>query len=969
MCLTYRFLILLLAAWLFACYEVAADTDELIKQEYAYRCFTTADGLQAMRNECIRQDDRGYIWIAGVHGLSCYDGFEFKTYFKGKYSNLSRLDKDDEGNIRAFANNLMYTIDKKNDLFVCHQVKPRGYDIENVYSKNLPDGYAVYSTPEGKALYAVNDTGIVEILKHEYLSNFTATVKTLFYDVERKYLYLPLEDTVKVITDNSEIINYPGINASSFCRYKDAVIALASDGIYRLKDAKAECLFRQEIDIYSAPTKIYVNNEGHIFFCADQYLYRVKDNRIDKLLVVNFIKDFIVDSDENLWVLTTQGLYNLFRLDFRNYVLTDQDDVVRNVVFRPEDNVIIAATLSGNVYEISETSANRVDCPSNPYGAAFFYDYGCYTGGAAYLPGPGDVLMLKKNEKRWLNLPFSEFHGFVTELPDGNLLTGGARNLFVFTPEGKYIKEFGKTTVKQSVYAKPCIDKKGGLWLGGFDGVTIYDIATDSALVTMFADSLKIAKFMNNDIDGNVWFASENRLFMGVEDSVRLEHTFEYGIHGILFTRENMLIVSTLGGIYVFDSDRRNYVFYNNENGFTGIEPSSGAMVEDAAGNVWLPSLKGIICFNPKQLMSSRPRPKMQLLSMMTSNDNVSWEKAETMYLNYRQSNVRFSYIGLSYLSAQSVRYRYRLMGFQEEWSNLVPNREVSFNNLPPGRYEFQLKANAGTDDTETEIVSQYFIIHPAFWQTWWFMTIAVSVILITTAGITIYIQRRRNRRLIEQLETEKQLNELRVKSIRLRSIPHFNANVLSAIEYSIMNLSKEEANHLLNIYSDFTTHTLREVDKASRSLNDELEYVQLYLKLEKMRFMEKFNYEVDIDPEVKPDVQLPNMILHTYCENAVKHGLFNRTSGGLLKISARQKSDEVVEVCVEDNGVGRVAAAQNKNVRSNKQGLDILSRQIEIYNRFNKRKIVQYVDDLYDGDIPNGTRFVIEVPYGFGYQ
>jgi LytS/YehU family sensor histidine kinase len=172
-----------------------------------------------------------------------------------------------------------------------------------------------------------------------------------------------------------------------------------------------------------------------------------------------------------------------------------------------------------------------------------------------------------------------------------------------------------------------------------------------------------------------------------------------------------------------------------------------------------------------------------------------------------------------------------------------------------------------------------------------------------------------------------------------------------------------------LGIYSRFTFQTLREVDKASRSLNEELEYVQMYLELEKLRFVNKFDYKIDVDETVDADnIQLPNMILHTYCENAVKHGLSSKNGDGALNIKITQ-SDNLVCVSVEDNGVGREAAAHNKNVPSSKQGLDILSRQIEIYNRFNTTKINQKIDDLYTDGQPCGTRFTVEIPYGFVYQ
>jgi len=137
---------------------------------------------------------------------------------------------------------------------------------------------------------------------------------------------------------------------------------------------------------------------------------------------------------------------------------------------------------------------------------------------------------------------------------------------------------------------------------------------------------------------------------------------------------------------------------------------------------------------------------------------------------------------------------------------------------------------------------------------------------------------------------------------------------------------------------------------------------VKMYLDLEKIRFIEKFDFRIQVEDGVDKSVQLPNMILHTYCENAVKHGLMPLKSGGLLTINVSQR-DRIIIVSVEDNGVGRAYAAQNPQLRSTKQGLSILNRQIEIYNRFNSEKIRQQTDDL-----AHGTRFTVEVPVDYAY-
>jgi len=325
------------------------------------------------------------------------------------------------------------------------------------------------------------------------------------------------------------------------------------------------------------------------------------------------------------------------------------------------------------------------------------------------------------------------------------------------------------------------------------------------------------------------------------------------------------------------------------------------------------------------------------------------------------------NYIGLSYSQAQSVRYHYRLIGFQNNWSEPAKNREVTFNNLPPGNYVFEIYADSGTGESRSETQSIAFSIKPAFWQTAWFFVGGIVLLMLASAGVALYIQRKKNKVLLEKLRIEKELNELRISSIRLKAIPHFNANVLGAIEYYIANRTKEEAMRILSIYSDFTLQTLSDVDKAARPIYEELAYVKMYLDLEKIRFLDKFDFQINVEKGVDESVLLPNMILHTYCENAVKHGLMPLEKGGLLTIHVWQH-DQTVCVSVEDNGVGRAYSAKNPHLHSSKQGLSILNRQIEIYNSFNREKINRHVEDMFEGEKPAGTRFTVEVPLEFMY-
>ena len=115
----------------------------------------------------------------------------------------------------------------------------------------------------------------------------------------------------------------------------------------------------------------------------------------------------------------------------------------------------------------------------------------------------------------------------------------------------------------------------------------------------------------------------------------------------------------------------------------------------------------------------------------------------------------------------------------------------------------------------------------------------------------------------------------------------------------------------------------------------------------------------------------LPTMLLHTYCQNAVKHGIANKRGDGNVSVSiCHQKRGETdgVLVKVSDDGVGRVEAAHIGG-SSTKQGLKILQQQIELYNRVNRTQIVQHVTDLTDAEgHPAGTCFEIWVPTEFKF-
>ena len=258
------------------------------------------------------------------------------------------------------------------------------------------------------------------------------------------------------------------------------------------------------------------------------------------------------------------------------------------------------------------------------------------------------------------------------------------------------------------------------------------------------------------------------------------------------------------------------------------------------------------------------------------------------------------------------------------------------------------------------------------WWQRWWAWLIAVGVLTIVVWWTARWFHLRKARRRMAHLLREKKQKELQLRAVRLKAIPHFHANVLASIEYFVMNNSADEASHYLKLYSDFTNRTLSDIDRPARSVQDEVDYVRAYLELEQLRYGDRLQYDIHIADDVDQNAMLPTMLLHTFTQNAVKHGIAGKKGQGNILISVSRQQRDLADgflVAVSDNGVGRTEAAL-ANSGTSRQGLKILNQQIELYNSVNRHHIVQHVSDLTDDDgQPAGTRFEIWIPADYQYR
>ncbi|MGB1042343.1 MAG: sensor histidine kinase [Tenacibaculum sp.] len=214
----------------------------------------------------------------------------------------------------------------------------------------------------------------------------------------------------------------------------------------------------------------------------------------------------------------------------------------------------------------------------------------------------------------------------------------------------------------------------------------------------------------------------------------------------------------------------------------------------------------------------------------------------------------------------------------------------------------------------------------------------------------------------------EYELAYSQLKSLRSQMNPHFIFNALNSIQEYIMLNEKELASVYLIDFSSLMRMYLEHSQRQYISLQEELVSLNLYLRLEKIRFEEEFNYEINVDNKIdKEKIIIPSVFIQPYIENAIKHGLFHKRDNRKLKIQFLLNLDTKVLRCIiHDNGIGRKAAGELKKKNTNyhkSYATKANQKRIDLINLNKERKIKIYVEDLYEKTNSIGTKVCIEIP------
>ena len=235
----------------------------------------------------------------------------------------------------------------------------------------------------------------------------------------------------------------------------------------------------------------------------------------------------------------------------------------------------------------------------------------------------------------------------------------------------------------------------------------------------------------------------------------------------------------------------------------------------------------------------------------------------------------------------------------------------------------------------------------------WYF----VSHLYVLLSWSGLYFGIKFSRKLQEQkeasLKAQAMAHEAQLKMLRYQLNPHFLFNTLNAISTLVLDRRNDTANGMIGSLSAFLRYSLDSDPVQRVTLAQEIDATQLYLGIEQLRFGDRLKVSMEIDTDAR-DALVPSLILQPLIENAIKHAVAKRESGGSLEVEARHRDSHLV-IVLRDDGPGGNLQAEMKT-----------SRGVGLANTRERLRVLYGEDQEFrtSNRIPHGFEVYVKLPY-----
>ncbi len=951
-------------------------------QQYNFISYSIEDGLVQSQIQAINQDNDGYIWIGTKGGLSKFDGINFENFSTndGLLNNqIDAIYNDSKGNIWLGTQGGVSVYDGSS--FKSYQFKD---ELNQNFVLSIAEdktGKLWFTTDGGGVVYMEDTIFSYMILPNGADNNF---IRDVFVD-ERGNKWLATRNGVSIIDSQFKIKDtIPDINATQLFVDKDNSIWCSTfgDGVIHLTQ-KTHQKYSTEAGLISTHIRSFTKRlDGSFWF--------VSGKGVSKLLNGTFknftIKDGLIDQNINCVIETSGGNLilgadgggGLIKFTNENFIsYTKQDGLKENAIMSIVEDNKKNIWLSTHGKGVSKISKNGFEHYSTKDGL-----------------GNNNVWcsMVSKDNRIWFGTSngFSVFNGstFKTyKIEQGlnakkvyALEEDNQGNIWVGTKEGASVLYLKNDSIHNLNIGRNVrdifIENENQIWFCSADGLFKYNLQTKEYIKFDEYDGLPNTSIMGmlKDKQNRLWVGTINGLAYIKKDifySIEMpNNNASNNINFLQLDDENNLWIGTNFGLYelnILDKNvfaKTDFIRYSNLDGLKSLECNQNASYIDSENNLWFGTSHGLMKHSLNLKSSSATLPQVQIrgirlffekqdLSEYADGVEQKTKLPKNLVLKYNKNHLTFDFVGIYHTSPDKVKYRFKLDGFDNGWQPVTTSTFVTYSNIPSGSFTFQLSATTNLEHW-TKPIQYTFVITPPFWFTWWFYLFCIFSI---TTTVWLIVKRRKkiehDKRTTQLIVDKSKMLTLEQQALNASMNRHFIFNALNSIQYYINRQDKISANRYLSSFAKLVRKNLDSSLVNEIYLDEEIERIDLYLKLEQMRFQDKFNYSINVDELIEPQtLKIPSMLLQPFIENSIWHGILPSNRHGTITIDAIKETDKLI-INIIDDGIGidkSLADKKDKIQHHASKGMELTKGRIELVSKIsNKECSIEGPNQIYN--------------------
>ena len=741
-------ILLLFPAWTCLCPALPQPRRLLIKN------YTTQDGLPDSRVAPIMQDRKGYLWFGTQAGLTRYDGREFRTFGGAKDipGIFGRHIFEDHSGAVWFA----YTGFRQGGLM--RYVDGTMTEFDREVQAIGGNAIAVVEDSAG-AIWVSSGDALLRLQFRD--SSRTSWDMQTFPNVPASALFVDSRHRLWIGTSSGELICHhdsafewiasgfdPYIRPYAFHEGRDGKLWVG--GIFGAAIVEEGAVQRYGTADGLPPWGVWCFCEdmnGNFWVGSSDGLYQMRrtGSRVRFSKEPTFgnavVYDMCLDAEGNLWFASHPGLRKLLASDL--VVGFPGSDTFATPGFGPiaqrADGTLLFGSRNAGVFSLSgdRVRSGAAVKPFRTYTVLSIFPetpartwYGFKQMGVILQDGETTTPYTAYPPRDYLSVHCME------RTSVGGLLLGTSQGL-MRVGRGDSLHALSDPAIDSLVIfdITPAGESGDDYWLATNKGLRF--IRLDGWTVRMVKDPAgaglgrTIVYTLLTDRQRHLWCGTDGEGLVMLDGERTTRYTTEDGLVGnrvFALARDSLglLWVGTSSGLSQFDGSSFRNLVHDQGFGEIGLH----GLLTDREGFLWVSSFPGISKLYPQRFYKSTRPPPIFLFDMQV--DGRPYLPGDTIELSPGSAVITFHYAGLSFTDESHVRYKYQLVGFDQEWSDPVPGREVRYTHLSQGRYTFRVIARSADGVWSRDPARLSLVILPPLWARWWF----VAASLVLCAGL-----------------------------------------------------------------------------------------------------------------------------------------------------------------------------------------------------------------------------------------